>query len=127
MTVRLLPISLLLTACGPSTADQATLAKVEAAQQRGADSDDRISCARAGEAALRRVCVVERTDTADGLVLTVRHPDGAFRRLLVTDDGRGVIAADGAEPASFALLGEDQIEVTLAGERYRLPATVKPR
>jgi len=45
--------------------------------------------------------------------------------LLVTQDGRGVIAADGAEAAKVTITGADGIEVALGGNRYRLPATVK--
>ena len=69
--------------------------------------------------------MVERSDSPGGLVLTIRHPDGAFRRLRVTKDGRGVVAADGAEPAAVRIIGADRIAVTVAGERYELPATVK--
>lgn len=87
---------------------------------------ERIECAAAGQSALRRDCTVERgKDGAGALILTVSHPDGHFRRLRVVDDGRGVVAADGAEEAQVAVLGEGGIEVTLAGERYRLPATIK--
>ena len=58
-------------------------------------------------------------------VLTIRHPDGGFRRLRITADGRGVIAADGAEPARVSVIGPADIEVAVGGDRYRLPATVK--
>jgi hypothetical protein len=64
--------------------------------------------------------------TADGLSLTVRAPNGGFRRLLVTKDGRGVIAADGAVPARVCPVSANRIEVAIAGDRYRLPATVRP-
>ncbi len=63
--------------------------------------------------------------TADGLTLTVRAPDGSFRRLRVTDDGRGVVAADGALPAIVTIVGDGIIEVVIADDRYRLPATIK--
>jgi hypothetical protein len=116
---------LLLTACGPQTADKATLAAVEAEQKRAAAEDDAVPCALPGQQ-MRRDCLVERTQgEGDGLILTIRHPDGAFRRLLVARDGRGVVAADGAEPATFTVIGENRIEVTIAGERYQLPATIK--
>lgn len=94
---------------------------------RGADEagDERVDCAPAGTDDFQRVCTVERLQGAEGTILTVRHPDGGFRRLLVTTDGRGVIAADGAEKALVSIIGDDRIEVALAGHRYRLPATVK--
>lgn len=114
-------------ACDNRTADQHTLAAVESAQRAAAAEDGAIPCARTGRAELRKECLVERIDSPDGLVLTLRHPDGAFRRLLVTRDGRGVVAADGAEPARVAVLGQDRIAVSIAGERYELPATVKDR
>ncbi|WP_235536873.1 hypothetical protein [Sphingomonas sp. Root241] len=68
---------------------------------------------------------MDRTETPNGVILTLRHPDGAFHRLQITRDGRGVIAADGAEPAKVTPLAADRIEVELGGARYRLPATVR--
>lgn len=84
---------------------------------------ERIPCAR-GNATLNSTCTVERARTDQGLTLTVRHPDGAFRRMLITSDGRGVVAADGAEPAAVSVSGADRIDVAIGGDRYRLPATV---
>ena len=111
--VLLLPAALLLApGCGPTSEPL---------------RDERIDCAPEGTADLARACTVERLQGADGTVLTIRHPDGGFRRLLVTDDGRGVIAADGAEEAAVSLVGDALIEVRLAGHRYRLPATVKEK
>ena len=86
---------------------------------------DRIDCAVAGAREFAPVCAIERMQGADGLTLTIRHPDGGFRRLKVTSDGRGVIAADGSETATVSIAGDRQIEVTVGKDRYRLPATVK--
>ena len=86
---------------------------------------DKVDCRIGGATAFDHACVVERTTGPDGLSLTIRHPDGGFRRLLVTQDGRGVIAADGAEPAVVTVEGQG-ILVTIGGDAYRLPATVKP-
>ncbi|WP_232475984.1 hypothetical protein [Flavisphingomonas formosensis] len=99
--------------------------KQDAAASGGADSSGRISCALAGEAEFKPVCDIERSTDEGGIVLTVHHPDGGFRRLRVMKDGRGVVAADGALPARVTLSGDRQIEVAIAGDRYRLPATIK--
>lgn len=101
-----------------------SLEKVEAKQRAAAADSGQVICARAGSDDFARRCTLERTKDAQGLILTVRHPDGAFRRLLVTKDGRGVIAADGAEMAKVTVRSADEIEVMLGGDRYRLPATV---
>jgi hypothetical protein len=95
--------------------------------ETGADvaDEDRIYCAIGGEA-LERVCTLERQAAAEGMLLIIRAPGGGFRRLRVTGDGRGVVAADGAEPALVTPLGADSIEVSIGGDRYRLPATVRP-
>jgi hypothetical protein len=85
---------------------------------------ERVECAVGGEA-FAPACTVERAMSADGLTLTLRSPAGGFRRLLVTKDGRGVVAADGADQAVVTPIGPNRIEVAVAGERYRLPATVK--
>ena len=114
-------LSLPLAACGR---EKQTSAQVEAQQRGDTASDTRIACAR-GDAAFASTCTIEQAQGRDGLILTIRHPDGAFRRLLVTQDGRGVIAADGAEVAKVTITGADGIEVALGGDRYRLPATIK--
>jgi len=90
-----------------------------------APADDRIACATGGAGQLQRVCTLDRADSPKGQVLTLYAPDGSFRRLLVTGDGRGVVAADGAEPAKVSLVSAGEIEVSLSGDRYRLPAHLK--
>jgi hypothetical protein len=85
--------------------------------------EEKIECAVEG-ASFERVCSVERSAGTETL-LTLRGPDGSFRRLVVTGDGRGVAAADGAEPASVKVLGRDLIEVSIGSDRYRLPARVR--
>lgn len=84
-----------------------------------------ISCALSGAAVQARQCAVDRETTRNGLMLTLRHPDGGFRRVLVVQDGRGVVAADGAEPALVRPVADNAIDVAIAGDVYRLPATVK--
>lgn len=120
-----LSLAFTLIGCGEAKTDHATLAKVEAEQRAAAESGDNIVCARNGSGDFARVCTLDREKSDEGLILTVRHPDGAFHRLLVTKDGRGVIAADGAEKAVVTVTGKDSIEVALGGDRYRLPATVR--
>jgi len=116
----------LLAGCGEKT-DQSKLAQAESDARAGAANEGRIDCIPAGETALRRICGIERSRDADGsLVLTISHPDGSFRRLMIATDGRGVIAADGAEEAIVKVLNDQEIEVALGGNLYRLPATVKP-
>lgn len=85
----------------------------------------RVECATDGAAEFDRVCTVERLASERGLVLTVRSPSGGFRRLLVASDGRGVVAADGAEPAVVAPIADNRIEVAIGGDRYRFPATIR--
>lgn len=86
--------------------------------------EDRIECAVDGAAAFERVCVVERTAGSD-VLLILRSPSGSFRRLVATQDGRGVMAADGAEPATVTIVGKGLIEVSIGSDRYRLPARVR--
>jgi hypothetical protein len=89
------------------------------------DGGATIPCALGGSEAFKPDCTVERTAVADGIVLTLHHPDGGFRRLQVATDGRGVITADGADAASVKVVSPGSIEVTVGEDRYRLPATVK--
>lgn len=77
-----------------------------------------IPCAIGEDAAWSRDCPVERNRD----LLTVRHADGGFRRFRIVQDGRSVIAADGAEPANILIVGKGEIELSVGQDRYRLPA-----
>ncbi len=116
--------ALLLTACdrrpGPDV-----LANVEAGQRAAAADAGRIDCAT-GAAPIAAACTIERTADGTDTILTLRQPDGGFHRLRITRDGRGVVAADGAEAARVTVLSNDRIEVAIGDARYRLPATVGP-
>ncbi len=90
----------------------------------GAKAEERIECAIDGAAAFERICTVERTAGPE-ILFTLRSPDGSFRRLVATRDGRGVMAADGSEPATVTVAGKDLIEVAIGPDRYRLPARVQ--
>lgn len=105
-------------------------AAVLAACSQGADtpeppagSESLISCAIAPAAQFSRVCSVDRVLQDGALYLLINHPGGGFRRLLVKDDGTGVMAADGADEARITVLN-GEIEVSLDGDRYLLPATI---
>lgn len=82
--------------------------------------DGKADCALGGAHDWAHDCGVERA----GKMLTLRHPDGGFRRFRVLDDGRGLEAADGAEAAKLTILDDRRIEVIAGGDRYRLPAQV---
>lgn len=86
-----------------------------------------IACALGGASQFAEDCTVEQSSDGETVILTLRHPDGGFRRLRVTQDGRGVATADGALPAQVAIEGDRQIGVTIGSDRYRLPATVGAR
>ena len=85
-----------------------------------ADADRLIECALYGAASFERECTVERSRDGDKSILVVRHPDGAFRRFEVLDDGRRLETADGAHRAA-TLPREGGMEVTVGLDRYRLP------
>jgi len=87
---------------------------------------DRIDCALGPDSDFAPVCGVERPVVAGKKQLVIRHADGGFRRFLIVDDGRGLVAADGAEPARVTPLADGRIEVAIGPDRYRVPATVQP-
>ncbi len=84
-----------------------------------------IDCALAGSAKFLPDCFVEDSRVGERRFLTVRHKDGAFRRFEMVDDGRGVIAADGADPATADWSSEGVLEVSVGSDRYRFPARMK--
>jgi len=87
-----------------------------------AEGDERIACSLAGPAQLQQDCTVERVRSGEGLMLVVRHPNGAFRRFRVMEDGSGLAPADGALQAQ-SRLEEGELELAIGEEIYRFPAT----
>jgi hypothetical protein len=107
-------LALLLEACGGAAEEKsATL-----------DDDGKIDCRVGADTQFTRFCSIERSKAEQGTLITVRKPDGGFRRLLTTRDGRGVVAADGAEQAEVTIIGDNLIEVAIAGDSFRLPARI---
>ena len=79
-----------------------------------------VDCALAGSTEFTPDCTMER-DTRDGqALLIVRHPDGGFHRLELGVEGRGIVAADGADLA-VVTQAQGLVEVSVGPDRYRLP------
>lgn len=92
-----------------------------------AEADDsRVACALGSDTEFAAKCDVERVQNGDRRELVLRHPDGGFRRFEIVTDGRGLIAADGAEEAVVTPLADGRIQLSVGDDRYRIPATIKP-
>lgn len=117
-------VVLALAGCG-SGPDNSELAAAEQRATQDAAGDGRINCALEGAQLFDRTCTIEEMTGVDGTVLVVGRADVGYRRLLIATDGRGVVSADGAEPAKVAIVGGGLIEVTIGTDRYQLPAKVK--
>lgn len=130
----ILPACALLAACGSSDSNEAAadtgapapnMASNEAVEQRNAAAEEgKAACAIGNDTEFKSVCSLERSSDNEGVVLTLRQPEGGFHRLRIVKDGRGVIAADGSEEPKVSVVGGNEIEVAFDKIRYRLPATV---
>jgi hypothetical protein len=87
-----------------------------------AANEGRIDCAMGGADSFDRTCTLARMTSADGTVLVAGRDGAGYRRLLLTRDGRGVVAADGTDAAQVTIIGDGMIEVAVGGDRFRLPA-----
>jgi hypothetical protein len=116
-------LSLISVAGCSSEPDNRNLAEVEAAQTRDAAASGRIYCALGGAQDFAQNCTMEQIAANEGTILVLGRPDAGYRRFRITTDGRGVEAADGSEPAVVTLIDNGLIEVAVASDRYRLPAT----
>jgi hypothetical protein len=114
MFMRIFSVAVMLTlaGCGSQPAFEN---KVEQAKP-----DDRIECAIGGAQDFTRSCALERGNRT---ALTLRHEDGGFRRLTLESDGT-IDTADGADAITVQTLSDGRTEVTVGGDRYRLPSTL---
>lgn len=124
--VAVLLMSTCLAACSGGDADNSTRADSKAEAGQAAAEEGRISCALGGATHFDRTCTLERMSSSEGPVLVVGRRDAGYRRFLIAGDGRGLVSADGAEPSTVTIVGDGMIEVAVANDRYRFPATVKP-
>lgn len=122
-----------LAACGPQpdnrpgSADQepsSAVQKAASVAQKTAAGDDLIACALGGMKQFDASCEVQRSKSEDGLELTVRHPDGVFRRFVVLQNGQGLATADGAHEAQTRY-ADGHVEVAIENDRYRFPTSRK--
>ena len=102
-----------LAACGGQDQQRA-----RAEEERAEAAAPKFPCAT-GTRELRPECTAERARTDKGWIITLRHPDGHFRRVLVGDDNR-VTAADGAETVHLTS-GSAGVEIAIRNDRYLLP------
>ena len=115
--------TLLVSACNKT--DQESLAQAEKGADDGALNDGKIQCALASGKTFTRVCETERIAGPGGQILVIRHPNGGFRRFKVLTDGRGLAAAEGADPTSIKILNTGEIELSSGDDLYHLPAQIK--
>jgi hypothetical protein len=87
--------------------------------------DGTIECSIGG-GGFERSCTLDQREGPQGLTLTIRNAQGGFRRLLLPRDGSGAVAADGAEPAQVTVIADGRAEVSIGGDRFRLPAEIGP-
>jgi hypothetical protein len=120
----------LLAACSSAKEDDKAAAKkleqVEKVAAKEAVADGKVECAVSGEKTFTRSCETEKIVGPDGQMLVIRHPNGGFRRFKILTDGRGLKPAEGAENVTIQLMDDGKIEVAIAGDKYQLPAQIKP-
>jgi hypothetical protein len=80
-----------------------------------------VPCALRGAKSYSAECRIEREVRDGRTIITVRHPDGGFRRLVESADGLRYSAADGAQAVEIVPNGKE-IEVTLGDDHYLFPA-----
>lgn len=108
-----------LSACG--SADEPLVEQKECEASNVAT----VPCALGEESEFTETCTLQRLVGAQRTTIVLGRGDSGFRRFLMTADGRGLVAADGAESARVSIIGDAQVEVAVGDDRYRLPAAIK--
>lgn len=128
--IALAALATLLVTCGgdvAAVAEQRTAAGSEdggAGTGQAADTGKSYSipCALNGADGFGSTCTVEQHTIEGTQLLAVFHPDGGFRRFEVLPDRAGLAAVAGADKLTQTLSG-DSLEISIAANRYRFPAS----
>lgn len=118
MTRRFCALPALLTGLGIAACSPAV------DQPQAEEGADRIACALGEGSEFGMDCLVERSSLDGKTLLTVRHPDGGFRRFEQLADGTGIEELDGADVATRSLDG-DVLLVSVGEDRYRFKVAVR--
>lgn len=92
-------------------------------QPQAEEGAEMVECALGEGSEFGPDCLVEREVVEGQQQLTVRHPDGGFRRFGLLDDGRGLVELDGADQM-IRTLDEGTLEISIGSDRYRFAATI---
>jgi hypothetical protein len=93
-----------------------------AVQPQAGEGAERIDCAIGRGAQYGPDCLVEREQREGEALLVVRQPGGGYRRFVMPSGGGAIDAADGADAVTSRMHG-GYLEVSVAQERYRFPAS----
>ena len=85
-----------------------------------AELKTKFECAIGGAKNFATACSIER---GEGTTMTVRHPDGGFRKVILKSNG-AIDTADGAETVSVQPMADGRAQVSIGEDRYRLPAAL---
>ena len=123
-TLAVAGLAFAMVACGGDGSASAASGDTGTPHRDRAPTTTSIACAPDGAQSFDATCSVERGEVEGKILLTVFHPDGGFRRFEQLPDGSGLAAVAGADAVTQTLSG-DILEVSLAGNRYRFPATTR--
>lgn len=101
----------------------AALAAIAACSGRDGIPGEAIACVLGNAGEQEEGCRVERLEKDGSALLVIHHPDGGFRRFSLSPDGKSLVAADGADPATNTARG-DTLEVAVGADRYQIPLSL---
>jgi hypothetical protein len=82
-----------------------------------------VACRMGAGQAFAPQCHAEwREGEGDARILILHHPDGGFRRLLVSGDGKRVNVADGSEALQVANGKAGEVELSVGDVAYQMSA-----
>ncbi|APG62633.1 hypothetical protein LPB140_07350 [Sphingorhabdus lutea] len=92
-------------------------------QEETASADNKIMCALNGTDKFEKICVRENIVEKGQTIVTLKHPDGGFKRFIIVK-GRGLIAAEGFDNSEIEILDGSQILLRSGNDQYKLDAIV---